>query len=305
MSGLSTLVRPVLGPLLALALLFVGPLSVAAPPCEVGAAQVELAGGTLHFSRTGHGPPVVLLHGLFAQKEQWHELACALSAAGFEVLAPDLPGFGGSEGFAITDYDFARQVALLDDLADALGFVRFDLAGNSMGGAIAALYAVRHPERVGRLAFIGAPLGWVDWGPDLRQAILEGVNPFIPVDRVQLVREMRLLFVRPPALPATVGERLIEDYRVHLDHYRRVWDIVGLFGRVLADGTVDALAGTGPVLILWGEGDAIYPVAGAASLHARLPQSRLVVLPEAGHLPMLERPAETAAVLIDFLGARD
>ncbi|MBK1732055.1 alpha/beta fold hydrolase [Thiococcus pfennigii] len=288
-----------------LALLGAAPMRAAAPPCGIVAVQIPLAGGILHFSRAGQGPAVLLLHGLFAQKEQWHDLACALSAAGFAAIAPDLPGFGRSDGFAVTDYALDRQVALLDGLADALGLARFALAGNSMGGAIAALYAARHPERVGHLAFIGAPLGWVDWGPGLRQAILEGVNPFIPVDRAQLAREMDLLFAEPPALPEALADQLVADYRARRDHYRQVWDIVGLFDRVLADGALAALDQGLSLLILWGEADAIFPVAGAASLHARLPQGRLVVLPQSGHLPMLERPAETAAALIELLAGSD
>ncbi len=270
---------------------------VAPPACEIAAGATTLDGGVVHYSRAGQGPAVLLLHGLFAQKEQWHALLCALAAAGFDAVAPDLPGFGQSTDFPVTEYDLERQVDLLHRFIGALGLREFALAANSMGGTIAALYAQRHPEGVRRLAFVGPPLGVVDWAPGVRQAIQDGINPFIPIDQAQLDLELRLLFATPPRVPDPVREALLKDYVSRNHHYQQVWDIVNLYDTALErDLRVPV-----PVLILWGESDGIYAVAGAESLHQRLPVSALITLPGAGHLPMLERPAETAAVLIPFL----
>ena len=271
--------------------------------CAVHSASVELDGGQVHYDRAGHGQPVILLHGLFAQKEQWRGVLCGLASAGFDVTAPDLPGFGQSTGYPLGVYDLQHQVRLLGRFADALGFDRFDLGANSLGGAIAALYARDYPARVRRLAFVGPPLGVEPWGPGVREAILRGINPFIPTDRAQFELEMGLLFVQPPEVPDAVRQRLIHDYVARNRHYRQVWDIVNLFDDVLA-GDADASLGINiPALIVWGEGDAIYPVSAAATLHRRLPGSRLVVLPKSGHLPMLERTAEIERLLAEFFGA--
>jgi len=273
---------------------------VAPPACEIAAGATTLDGGTVRYSRAGQGPGVLLLHGLFAQKEQWQGLLCALAAAGFEAVAPDLPGFGQSTDFPVSDYDLERQVDLLHAFIGALGLHDLALAANSMGGAIAALYVQQHPHAVRRLAFIGPPLGLVDWGPGVRQAIRDGINPFIPIDQGQLDLELRLLFGTPPQVPDPVREALIKDYVARNRHYQQVWDIVNLYDRVLdADLHLPV-----PVLILWGESDGVYAVAGARTLHRRLPGSTLLTLPGVGHLPMLERPAETAAVLIPFLRGR-
>lgn len=272
-----------------------------APSCEIAAAVLTLdGGGAVHYSRAGQGPTVLLLHGLFAQKEQWHEVLCALAAAGFEALAPDLPGFGQSTGFPVTDYDLDRQVDLLATFLAALGRQESDLAANSMGGTIAALFAERHPQRVRRLAFIGPPLGVEAWGPGVRQALRAGVNPFIPIDDPQLDLELSLLFARPPEVPAPVRKALIEDYLTRNRHYQQVWDIVNLYD----DALKRPLKIAAPALILWGESDGIYAVAGVHTLHRHLPHARVATLPETGHLPMLERPTETAAVLIPFLRGR-
>ncbi len=273
---------------------------VAPPACQIAAGTVTLDDGVVHYSRAGQGPAVLLLHGLFAQKEQWHDLLCALASAGFEAVAPDLPGFGASTDFPVTDYDLVRQAELLHAFVGTLGLADIALAANSMGGTIAALYVERHPQAVRRLAFIGPPLGVVDWAPGVQQAIQNGVNPFIPIDRDQFDLELRLLFAVPPAVPDPVRDAMIKDYVARNRHYQQVWDIVNLYDRALDPPPHVTL----PVLILWGEADGVYAVAGAKTLHQRLPGSTLITLPGDAHLPMLERPSETATALIPFLRAR-
>lgn len=265
--------------------------------CTIVPGRLELDGGTVQYSRAGQGRPVLLLHGLFAQKEQWHAVMCALAAQGFDAIAPDLPGFGQSTGFAVTAYDLGEQADRLHRFAQALGLKDFALAGNSMGGTIAAIYAERYSKDLSRLAFVGPPLGVVEWGPKVRQAIEQGINPFIPVTADQFDLEMQLLFFDPPAIAPELRETLVKSYVEHNRDYRQIWDIVNLYDTALDKPLHVDL----PVFILWGEGDGIYPVDGAAKLQERLPGNRLVKLPRAGHLPMLERPAETAARLAAFL----
>ena len=286
-----------------IALLFSGLLSQAyADPrsptsCTIASNAITLDGGTLYYSAAGNGPQVLLLHGLFAQKEQWNEMLCRLAAAGYTALAPDLPGYGKSVDFPLGDYALEQQVLRLRQFLDALGTARIDLAGNSMGGAIAALYAQRYPQQVRTLAFIGSPLGATDWSLQVKEAIYQGINPFIPIDHAQLDLELRLLFVSPPNVPDTVKDALIRDYVERNRHYQQVWDIVNLYDTLLAVPLRLRL----PTLILWGQKDAIFAVQGAERLRARLPRSTLVRLPNAGHLPHLENPEETATVYLGFL----
>src|SRR5262249_41860755 len=154
----------------------------------------RIAGGTIAYNVAGRGATILLLHGLYASKEQWSALACQLAERGYRTIAVDLPGYGKSDGYAITDYRLESQVGKLHSLLGRLGVASFHLAGNSMGGAIAALYADRYPREVESLAFIGSPLGIVDWNRGVREAIYRGVNPFIPVDERELDLEMGLLF---------------------------------------------------------------------------------------------------------------
>ena len=100
--------------------------------------------------------PLVLLHGIFAEKDHWVDFARPLTSQ-YRVIAPDFPGFGESTRLDDQPYDYAAHIQRLGALLDALGIEKAHLAGNSMGGTIAALFALQHPERVASVAFIGAP----------------------------------------------------------------------------------------------------------------------------------------------------
>lgn len=266
--------------------------------CAISTGQAPLEAGTIAYRQSGEGPVILLLHGLFAEKEQWDALICRLADAGYRAIAPDLPGYGQSRGFPITDYALESQVERLHELQSQLGLGRIDLAGNSMGGAIAALYTHRHPEQVRTLALLGAPLGVTDWGPEVRAAIRQGVNPFIPLDIEQLDLELSLLFAVPPILSDEIKAALVREYVEHLQHYQQVWAIIGLEMRSLRQPDMRVRA---PTLILWGELDRVFALAEAGPLWRPFPRAQRVTLKDAGHLLHLERPADTALIYLDFL----
>ena len=249
------------------------------------------------YNVAGAGPDVLLVHGLFADKEQWSALACELAAAGYRAVAPDLPGYGKSTGYGLSAYRLDLQVALLEAFVEGVGLADFALAGNSMGGTIAALYARGHPARVRSLAFLGSPLGVVPWHPDLRAAIYRGMNPFIPVDATQLDVELGLLFVKPPKLSEAQKQSLVAPYVEHNRHYVQVWNIVNLYDDVLLQRTPPRV----PALIVWGEADRVYSVRGASLLQRRIAGSVVRTLPAAGHLLHMESAAAVAPIYVEFL----
>jgi pimeloyl-ACP methyl ester carboxylesterase len=271
-----------------------------AAPCEIAARSERIGDGTIVYNIVGKGPTLLLIHGLFAEKEQWNGLACELAAAGFTALAVDLPGYGRSTGFALPDYRLERQVELLHTLTQRLGVERLDVAGSSMGGAIATLYAARYRGQVRSLAFIGSPLGIIDWASGVRDAIYRGVNPFIPIDAQEFALELRLLFVKPPDIPAAERDAIIADYVARNRHFVQVWNIVNLYDAVLWRESAPRL----PTLIVWGTADRIYDVAGAERLHRRMPGSTVRRLPDAGHLLLMENASQAASLYLGFLRAR-
>ena len=269
--------------------------------CNITSHEVALDGGILYYNMAGTtGPHILLLHGLFAQKEQWNSVLCLLSTAGYAAIAPDLPGYGQSVDFPLADYKLENQVERLRQFISALGIATFDLAGSSMGGAIAALYGRRYPRQVHTLALIGSPLGIVGWSPQVREAIYQGVNPFIPITITEFDLEMSLLFANPPSIPESVKAALVKDYVERNRHYQQVWNIVNLYDTVLEDGPPLWI----PTLVLWGTDDRIFSTEGADRLRYRFPRGKRVKLPDVGHLPLLENPEATARIYLNFLSTQ-
>ncbi|MEH2301603.1 MAG: alpha/beta hydrolase [Nostoc sp.] len=266
--------------------------------CAITTRSAPISNGTLSYNQVGTGQPILLLHGLFASKEQWNSMMCQLSEAGYWVIAPDLPGYGNSTGFATRDYALENQVALLHQLTNQLGIrSRFDVAGSSMGGAIATLYSQRYPEQLRSLAFTGSPLGVTDWASSLRNSIFDGINPFIPITKEQFDLEISLLFVTPPTIPDSVKTEKVNDYITHNRHYQQIWDIVNLYDDVLCKGRSTQL----PTLAIWGREDKIYDIRGADRLQRCIPGSQVIRLPKAGHLLLMENSEEATADYLRFL----
>lgn len=271
---------------------------LSAPSCTIANQSVSLNNGTLVYNQVGTGSPIVFLHGLFADKEQWDGIMCQLSKAGYRAIAPDLPGYGKSTGFAIKDYALENQVELLHQWLNQLGIKSFEIAGSSMGGTIAALYAQRYPNEVKSLAFIGSPLGVIDWAKSVRAAIIEGINPFIPVTKEQFDLEIRLLFVNPPSILDTVKTEKVNDYINRNRQYQQTWDIVNLYKDVLCRQPPRI-----PTFALWGKEDKIYDVQGSDRLKGCIRGSRVIQLPNAGHLLLIENTTEATSEYKRFLQA--
>ena len=265
--------------------------------CPLVAKTAAMDGGVISYLEGGKGERILLLHGLFAQKEQWLEVGCALAISGFDVIAPDLPGYGASSTFPVSVYPLERQVKILHQLVASLGGGAIHIAGSSMGGAIASLYVDQYPKEIKSLAFIGAPLGIVGWSPQVKASIFQGVNPFIPISNEQLNLEMSLLFFKPPVIDEAVKSQLVKEYVLNNRHYQQVWDIVNFYGACLDREQNNSVK----TLILWGKQDGIFDIAGLPLLKERFPQAQSYAFSDAAHLLMLEQPKQVVDVYRRFI----
>ena len=265
--------------------------------CPLVAKTASIDGGVISYLEGGKGERILLLHGLFAQKEQWLEVGCALAISGFDVIAPDLPGYGASSTFPVSVYPLERQVKILHQLVASLGGGAIHIAGSSMGGAIASLYVDQYPKEIKSLAFIGAPLGIVGWSPQVKASIFQGVNPFIPISNEQLNLEMSLLFFKPPVIDEAVKSQLVKEYVLNNRHYQQVWDIVNFYGTCLDRKQNNSVK----TLILWGKQDGIFDIAGLPLIKERFPQAQSYAFSDAAHLLMLERPKQVVDIYRQFL----
>jgi pimeloyl-ACP methyl ester carboxylesterase len=278
----------------------------ALPGAAVSAAPTARA----HYRIRGaaDAPVLLLLHGSNASLFTWEPWSKALSDH-FRVVSVDLPGHGLTGPTANHDYTQAGMANFVLALADKLGLKRFALAGNSMGGGVAARFAEEHPERVAALILVdaaGMPSGQGDHTPIaftlLRQpwarTLLSGLNP------KPLVREgLNDAIVRK----AVLTPQMIDLYS---DMARREGSRDATAERFTESAAEDhayvkahTAALTMPTLILWGQEDHLIPVAAAHLWNKTLPGSKLVIYPATGHIPMEERAAETATEVRAFLTA--
>jgi 3-oxoadipate enol-lactonase len=250
----------------------------------------------LVFDDVGTGPAVVLIHGYPFNRSLWNEQVEALSA-NYRVVTPDLRGFGesdASEGPA-TMNRMAQDVA---KLMDQLGIDRAVIGGLSMGGYVALAFVKQFPSRVKALVLADTrPQADTEEGKQTRvqqaeKALSEGVagiaDAMLPKlltpetvskrpEVVKRVRDMMLKTKPQGAASALLGMAEREDQSEFIS-------------------TIDV-----PTLIVVGREDAITPLADSEMMHAKMQQSRLVVLDNAGHVSNLEQTEQFNDALMKFL----
>lgn len=248
--------------------------------------------------RAGDGPPVVLLHGFTGMKENWLLLMPHLSAR-HRLIVPDLPGWGESTRLPGVDYGYAAQADRVARFIATVSDGPVDVVGHSMGGAIAAVLAARHPDRVRRLVLMDS--GGVRFRDnDFGRAVLQGENPFAVSNRADLDRYMALLFDDPPLIPWPADRALIARRVRDADFEQSVLDRIGRSDEAFLPAAESARIAA-PTLLLWCRHDRVIDVSAAQLFADVLPDSRTVLLDGCSHMPLMERPVETAAALEEFL----
>ena len=256
----------------------------------------------------GQGPAVLAVHGLGGTKGSFLPTLAAL-AGRFRVIAMDLPGFGDSDKPLGAPYDarfFARAVV---DLLDALELERVHLVGNSLGGRVALEVGLRSPERVQRLALLAPSLAWRrdrPWAPLLRLVRPElGLVQLAPRPVVQGIVH-RLI---PGAADGWTAAGVDEFLRAYLTPAGRAAFYAAARHIYLEapdgdDGFWPRLRTLQPeALFVWGRRDRVVPLAFARHVTDALPNAHHVEL-DCGHVPQVERPAQTHAAVSRFLAGR-
>jgi pimeloyl-ACP methyl ester carboxylesterase len=245
----------------------------------------------VHFWRGGKGRTIVLLQGGMEDANfHWSPVRDEL-AKHYDVIAPDLAGFGRSQPIARANWK--RLSHWLAGFLDQMKVDRAAIVGNSFGGSLARAFASERSSRVTHLVcvnggqfirlptpvrlYLRTPMGALMW----RRRNRGGMT-------AQAIRNM---FADPNFLSDEQVARCI-------DSSPALFAIL----RGCLTSLPPANAPAAPALILWGAGDRHTPLASAEALHGELPGSRLVTIPGAGHLPQLEQPAAFVAGLREFLG---
>lgn len=254
---------------------------------------------TWSYYAGGEGPVIVLLHGFAADKSEWLEVAKRLGGH-FRLVIPDLPGWGESSRRAGLDYSIQAQAPRLHAFVQAVGAQDFVLVGHGTGAALAAVYAAEYPQAVRELALFDA------YGLDATHSAFSDAAAsralFVYDDRAALAHAEALLYANPPARHGRFADlrirrnqadrAFIEDALHHLRQPAQRRIVQDLLPRLEL-----------PVLGLWCHQDSVIDRSALDSLRNGLSHASTIstsTINGCKHLPMLEKPEETARIITGF-----
>jgi pimeloyl-ACP methyl ester carboxylesterase len=259
-----------------------------------------------HYRERGaaDAPVLVLLHGSNASFLTWEPWSKALSDR-YRVISVDLPGHGLTGAVPNKDYSQEGMVRFVLAFADKLRLAKFALAGNSMGGGVAARFAEEHPDRLTALILVDAG------GMPVKQQG-DRIPIAFQIARMPVIKNI-VLYITPRSLaeeglkkaivrPGIVTDAMIDSYwefarmegtrQATLERFSGSWDTK------LRDNIAAIKA---PTLILWGEEDGLVPLEAGRAFNKAIPGSKLIVYPKTGHIPMEEVADQSASDVRSFL----
>ncbi len=256
-----------------------------------------LSGGlTIGYDEAGSGPPLVLLHAFPLDRTMWEPQLAALADVA-RVIALDLPGFGESSSAAFTIDGVAD---LVSDFLAALNIPKATVGGLSMGGYVALAFARRHADKLAGLVLADTRAGVDDTVAKANRtkaialvneqggaALFEGMVPKVMSDSTretnpEVVARMKSIAAKQPTASVVAA-------------------LVALRDRPDANPGLKNI--TVPTLVIVGEYDGVTPPLASANLSAQIRGSKLVHIPDAGHLSNVENPDAFNAAIRGFLGA--
>ena len=274
--------------------------------------EIDLHGHSVSYREAGAdsgGPVIVLLHGIAGSGQTWDPVLPWLGER-FTVIAPDMLGHGSSAK-PRGDYSLGAYASGVRDLMAALGHDTATVVGHSLGGGIAMQFAYQFPERLERLVLVDSGGLGREVAMLLRSVALPGAEWVLPVLARARLKDAGTVAAR---LLNKVGLRAGSDLEELARGFASLADsgarsaFIHTVRSVIDTGgqRVDAsdrlyLAAEVPTLLVWGEKDFIIPVEHGRSAHAKMPGSRLEILPDAGHFPHRDDPHRFVSLLTEFI----
>ncbi len=256
----------------------------------------------------GHGPDVVLLHGLGGTRASLFETAAALSRS-YRVHAPDLPGFGSSGKPTLGAYNARWFAEIMLGLLDQLEVDRTHVVGNSMGGRVAIELGLVAPERIRALGLLCPAVAWIKRGLHPIVRLLRPEFGLLPhaIRRPTVASHFWRMFHDRDLIDPAVADLVV-------DEFRRIYHTAGARYALLASARniyLEAPFGRGgfyrrladlhpPALFVWGSHDWLVPATFSHQVGKWLPHAEQVTIDGCGHVPQVERPEETNELLLGF-----
>lgn len=264
------------------------------------AKQVQVGDFNIHYYEAGpkDAETILMVHGFGADKDNWLRFAKPLTGR-YHVIALDLPGFGDSSKPVDASYDVGTQTERLAAFAKQIGAHKLHLIGNSMGGHIVALYAARHPEQVLSVALLDNAGVTAPQQSELFKRLERGEpNPLLVNNADDFSNMLNFVFVEQPAIPASLKQHFAEQSIANHPLNEKIFAQLRERYVPLEPELPKIQA---PTLLLWGDQDRALDISSIEVMKPLLKKPTVVIMKNCGHVPMIERPEETAAHYQAFL----
>ncbi|HEX3144223.1 MAG TPA: alpha/beta hydrolase [Pyrinomonadaceae bacterium] len=262
-------------------------------------------GVRMHYQEAGDedATPLILIHGFISSNSIWSHVLLPLAHRGFRAIAPDLPGYGYSEKPADAKYSIVEQARAVIGLMDRLHIKKAIVVGASYGGAVAATMALDYPDRVHKLIMIGAVTN-----DDAKKKFLLRVSclpligdiatPLFLGSRWILRKRMQAMYRR---MQKPINEKMVAS-RHHLLAAANTHRAMIRTARAWSANRIEREASLirQPTMIVWGDQDDHFPLDNAFRLRDAIPNSKLIVFRNCGHLPPAEHPGKFVDAVADF-----
>jgi pimeloyl-ACP methyl ester carboxylesterase len=265
---------------------------------------IEIDGMQVHYRDEGKGFPIVLIHGTASSLHTWNDWTDELTKD-FRVIRMDLPAFGITGPNRDADYSIKSYTNFLHQFLNKIELDTFHIAGNSLGGNIAWNYTAEHPEKIKKLILVDAS-GLPTNKP--QPAIFKMAKT--PILSSLFLYVTPKFFIEKNMKEVYGDETKITDELITRYHKMalRVGNRQAFIDRAKIDFKLGEKANLEklrsiktPTLLMWGAKDSWIPLDNGKRMDKILPNSKLVVLENSGHVPMEESPTESLAILKAFL----
>lgn len=242
-----------------------------------------------NYKTAGQGEPVLILHGWGGSSDSWTKVQEILSAKGFKVIVPDLPGFGKSQA-PPAPWRREEYLSWLLDFLKSVKLDKFFLISHSFGGSLAIKLATNYPEMIRKL-ILCAPAG-IKQRPGFKTQII-----------LALSRAGNSVF----SCSHFAGlKKFLKDivyfFIWRRDYAKATGTMRQTFINVINENLLDEIPRIkAETLILWGDKDQAVPLGHAYIYKEKIASSKLIVLPDIGHSPNQEVPDKLAKIILNFL----
>jgi 4,5:9,10-diseco-3-hydroxy-5,9,17-trioxoandrosta-1(10),2-diene-4-oate hydrolase len=268
-------------------------------------AFVLVEGAKIHYQHAGSGRPLLLLHGLVGSAKNWNRNIGFL-AQDASVYAIDLFNMGQSDRVPGLDAGLAATADRLAASMDALGLDQADIAAHSHGGAVAMMFAARHPSRVRRLMLFAPANPYCNLGEPLIRFYQTRFGKWLARQIPWVPKRFKAVALgRMYGDPSRVTMEALDGYIEGLEVPGTVDHVLEIVRRWSADmkllrSALSELVAK-PTLLVWGDRDRAVSLDSAGVLQHKLRDSRLLVLPGVGHIPFEEMPEICNQAMRDWL----